>query len=65
MADAYGTQDKSDSAEFHDRLDLKLGTEHYTDAPCGSVHSGTGEPAYCCAKCPTLKAAILADAQKA
>lgn len=58
--DCDGFMDKADSPQFHDRLDRKFGTEHYTDAPCGSIHLGTGQPAYCCAQCPTLRAHILA-----
>jgi len=63
--DFFGTQDNADNAQFHDRLDKKLGAEHYTDAPCGSLHLGTGQPAYCCAQCPTLRLHILASVRAA
>lgn len=62
MPDQWGTHDKGDSLEYHDRLDLKLGSENYTDAKCGSLHLGTGQKTYCCHQCPTLKADILAEA---
>lgn len=46
----------SDTNEFHNRLDLKLHAEAYTDAPCGSLNALTGKPEYCDFDCPTLKA---------
>ena len=48
------------SIEHHDRLDLKLTTKEYTDAPCGSLNKLTHEAEYCSHGCPTLKARILA-----
>lgn len=40
----------------HDRLDLKLTSEEYTDAKCGSFNLKTKKPEYCDFDCPTLAA---------
>ena len=39
----------------HDRLDLKLHVEAYTDFPCGSLNLQKHEAEYCSFGCPTLK----------
>lgn len=38
----------------HDRLDLKLHTDHYTAPECGSIDLSTGKPTYCDFDCPMI-----------
>jgi hypothetical protein len=42
----------------HDRLDLKLSSEEFTAAACGSRNARTGKAEYCGYQCPTLKVRI-------
>ena len=39
---------------MHDRLDLKLHTELYSDCKCGSINVGSMKPEFCDFDCPTL-----------
>ena len=40
---------------FHDRLDLKLHVEHYTEPLCGSLNLATHQAEYCAFDCPVLR----------
>lgn len=40
--------------KFHDRLDLLLHVDDYSDQPCGSLSPSDNKPRYCSHECPTL-----------
>lgn len=46
--------------DTHNRLDLKLKSWQYVDAPCGSINLDTGQAEYCTFTCPTLIARMKA-----
>lgn len=50
-----GRIDMPGDLKYHNRLDLFLGSENFTDSMCGSTHGGTGKPHYCSFDCPVLK----------
>jgi hypothetical protein len=43
----------------HDRMDKKLQTDEYNDAPCGTPTNPHGERRFCCAQCPTQGQPII------
>jgi hypothetical protein len=49
------------SINYHDRLDLMLHVENYSDQKCGSINPRTRKPEYCCNECPTLKEKIKSE----
>lgn len=55
---------QADDVKYHDRLDLKLHVDDYSDQPCGSLSPKTGKPMYCSHECPTLRDSIVKSSER-